>query len=155
MVEVEVKVKRMHEYAILPRYEHEGEDAAMDFFACEDYSLRVGGRCLIRTGIQLELPAGYEMQIRPRSGLALKSGISIVNSPGTIDAGYRGEIGVILINHGEKIFEIKRGDKIAQGALKEIVFGKIIEVDELSESARGAKGYGSSGGHSSLNNGQT
>tara|TARA_Y100000034_G_C6906843_1_gene421139 strand:- start:341 stop:793 length:453 start_codon:yes stop_codon:yes gene_type:complete len=150
MVEVEVKIKRMYDYAILPRYEHKGEDAAMDFFASEDVLFKPGERGLVHTGIKLELPKGYELQMRPRSGLALKAGVTLLNSPGTVDPGYRGEVGAIIINHGQEDFYVKRGDKIAQGALKEIVFGNLIEVDELSDSARGEGGFGSSGGHSSL-----
>tara|TARA_Y100000310_G_scaffold307370_1_gene349399 strand:- start:5940 stop:6392 length:453 start_codon:yes stop_codon:yes gene_type:complete len=147
---IEIKVRKLKEHAILPRYEHPGEDAGMDFFSCEDYELEPGKRCFISTGIQLEFPRGYELQIRPRSGLALKKGISIVNSPGTVDAGYRGEIGIILINHGEEIFQVKKGDKVAQGILNEIIYGEIIEAEKLSESERGERGYGSSGGHDSL-----
>jgi len=146
---VKFKVKKISADAVLPRYEHEG-DAGMDLFSCEEYTLRPGERCLVKTGIRVEFPVGYELQIRPRSGLALKRGISIVNSPGTIDAGYRGEIGIILINHGEDVFEIKKGDKIAQGVLSEVVRGDIEEVSELSESERGENGFGSSKGHTSL-----
>ena len=94
-----VKIKKLNEYAILPSYAYKG-DVGMDFHSCEDYMIRPGDRQLVSTGISVEFPIGYELQIRPRSGLAIKKGISIVNSPGTIDAGYRGEIGVILINHG-------------------------------------------------------
>lgn len=141
---VKLKVKRLNSDAILPRYEHRG-DAGLDLFSVEDYNIKPGERVLIKTGISVEFPVGYELQIRPRSGLALKKGISIVNTPGTVDAGYRGEIGVILINHGEEDVKINKGDKIAQAVLNEIRYAIIDEVDELGDSSRGEGGFGSSG----------
>ena len=146
---VKVKVKKLKENAIVPKYEHDG-DAGMDLFSTEGYSLKVGERCLVSTGLAFEIPYGTELQIRPRSGLALKKGISIVNSPGTLDCGYRGELGIILINHGSENFEVKIGDKVAQAVLNKIEIAEIEEVEELGESDRGAGGFGSSGGHSSL-----
>lgn len=141
---IKLKVKRLHEDAVIPRYEHKG-DAGLDLFSVEDYIINPGERVLIKTGISVEFPIGYEMQIRPRSGLALKKGISIVNAPGTVDAGYRGEIGVILINHGQEAVEISKGDKIAQAILNEIKYAVIEDVDELNDSSRGQGGFGSSG----------
>ena len=105
-----------------------------------------GGRLLVPTGIQLELPPGYEAQVRPRSGLALRHGVTMLNAPGTIDADYRGEVGVVVVNHGEEPFTIRRGDRIAQlvvQRLPEIVWE---EVDALAESARGPGGFGHTGG---------
>jgi dUTP pyrophosphatase len=144
MNKIKLKIKKIKENAITPKYEHEG-DAGMDFFSTEKYILKPGERVLVSTGIQMEFPHGFELQIRPRSGLALKKGISIVNTPGTIDAGYRGELGIILINHGKEDFEINPGDKIAQGVLNKIEFADVEEVSDLSESQRGEGGFGSSG----------
>ena len=108
-------------------------------------SIFPGGRVLIPTGISVEIPKGYEMVVRPRSGLALKNGISIVNSPGTIDSDYRGEIGVVLINLSSEKFDIHQNDRIAQLALRPIMSIEWEEVEELSDTERGEKGYGSSG----------
>ncbi len=141
---VKLKIKRIKENAVVPRYENKG-DVGLDLFSTEKYFLKPGERCLVSTGIQTEFPVGYELQIRPRSGLALKKGISIVNSPGTIDAGYRGEIGVVVINHGENDFEINPGDKIAQGVLNKAEIADVEVVEELSEAVRGERNFGSSG----------
>ena len=111
----------------------------------EDVVLRTGERALVPTGLAVEIPAGYEAQIRPRSGLALKNGIALVNSPGTIDADYRGEIGIILINHGNENFVIKRGERIAQMILASVTRAEIVEVNSLAETERGAGGFGSTG----------
>lgn len=138
----EIKVKKIHPDAILPNYAHPG-DAGMDLCSVEEYILEPEERKLFSTGLQVEIPPGYEMQIRPRSGLALKQGITVLNSPGTIDSGYRGEIGVILINHGEKPYEIKKGERIAQGVIGKIEEVLINDVDELSDSLRGQGGFGS------------
>ena len=104
-----------------------------------------GSRELVPTGLAIELPEGFEAQIRPRSGLALKKGVTLVNTPGTIDADYRGEIGVIVINHGSEPFEIVRGDRIAQMIVAPVVQARLVEVDDLSSSDRGAGGFGSTG----------
>ena len=141
---MQLKVKKLHENAIIPQYAREG-DAGMDLYSIEDYSLQPGERKLFKTGLGMEIPLGYELQLRPRSGLAFKNGISIVNSPGTIDSGYRGDIGIILINHGNEIFDIKIGDRIAQGVLNKFETAEFFEVDELSESSRGSGGFGHSG----------
>ena len=141
---VVVKVKRLKGHAVLPRYAHEG-DAGMDVFSAEDYVVPAGKRQLVGTGLAFEIPVGMELQIRPRSGLALKKGISIVNSPGTLDSGYRGELGVILINHGEENFEVRVGDRIAQVVLNKFEVAEVEEVLELSESVRGESGFGSTG----------
>ena len=141
---MKIFIKKINSDAIIPRYANPG-DAGMDLFSISEHLLRPGERCLVSTGLSFEIPEGYEVQIRPRSGLALKKGISIVNSPGTVDSGYRGEIGIIIINHGQENFEIKKGDKIAQAVINKFEVGEIEEVDELNESERGAGGYGSTG----------
>ncbi|MEK6891226.1 MAG: dUTP diphosphatase [Nanoarchaeota archaeon] len=141
---MKLKVKKLNELAIIPTYARVG-DAGMDLCAIEDYSLKPGERRVFKTGLGMEIPNGYELQLRPRSGLASKHGISIVNSPGTIDSGYRGDIGIILINHGLDVFEVKHGDRIAQAVLNKFETAEFIEVDSLSESERGAGGFGHSG----------
>ncbi|NJK54297.1 MAG: dUTP diphosphatase [Leptolyngbyaceae cyanobacterium SU_3_3] len=110
---MELKIQQLHESAIIPHYAHPG-DAGLDLFAIEQQDILPGETQLIKTGIAIALPPGYEAQIRPRSGLALKHSITVLNSPGTIDSGYRGEIGIILINHGKKSFLVIPGMKIAQ-----------------------------------------
>lgn len=139
-----LKIKRIDKKAILPNYAHEG-DAGLDLYSINELVLNPGERGLIHTGIQLELPKNTEAQIRPRSGLALKHGITSLNSPGTIDEGYRGEIGVILINHGNESFKVEVGMKIAQMVIKPVFKVNVIESDDLSDSERSEKGFGSSG----------
>lgn len=107
--------------------------------------IQPGGRALISTGLQIALPVGYEAQIRPRSGLALKNGISVVNSPGTIDSDYRGDIGIILINHGFEPFMVKQGDRIAQMVIVKHEQAEFVEVKELDETSRGDGGFGHTG----------
>ena len=141
---IELKIKKIKEHAIIPSYAKPG-DAGMNLYAAETYLIKPGERQLISTGISTEFPEGYELQIRPRSGLALKHGLSIVNSPGTIDAGYRGEIGIILINHGQEEFNISKGDKIAQAVLNKVEIANIQETINLSETERGNNGFGSTG----------
>jgi dUTP pyrophosphatase len=111
----------------------------------EDVVLRPGERTLVPSGFSMALPAGFEAQVRPRSGLALKHGIGVLNSPGTIDADYRGEVGVILINHGDMDFHIQRGDRIAQMVIAALPAVDFIEVAELDDTERGSGGFGSSG----------
>lgn len=141
---LKVKIKKLKQNAIIPNYAHHG-DAGIDFFSCEKYFLKPGERVLVSTGISLEFSEGYELQIRPRSGLALKKGIGVLNSPGTIDASYRGEIGIILINLSKEDFEINPGDKIAQGVFNKIEIAEIEIAEELNPTFRGEKGFGSSG----------
>ena len=107
--------------------------------------IQPGGRALISTGLQIALPVGYEAQIRPRSGLALKNGISVVNSPGTIDSDYRGDIGIILINHGFEPFMVEQGDRIAQMVIVKHEQAEFVEVQELDETSRGDGGFGHTG----------
>lgn len=134
----------------LPLPQYQSEDAAgMDLLAAvpegQDVILNPGGRALIPTGVAIELPRGYEAQVRPRSGLALKNGVTVLNSPGTIDADYRGEIGVILINFGQVPFSVRRGARIAQLVVSPIERVALAESERLTMSERGAKGFGSTG----------
>ena len=138
-----VKVKRLTETAQLPKMAKPG-DAAYDLFADEDVYLPSVGWILVKTGIAIELPPGTEAQIRPRSGLSMKHGITVLNTPGTIDEGYRGEIGVILVGHG-MTFEIHKGDRIAQMAIREVPPSQLVEVEQLSDTNRGTGGFGSTG----------
>lgn len=139
-----VRFKKITPDAILPAYAHPG-DAGMDVRSIENLVIQPGSRALVRTGLVMELPDGAEAQVRPRSGLALKFGVTVLNSPGTIDAGYRGEVGVILINHGEKPFEVCKGDRIAQIVIASFVHAEIVEVDSVEASERGTGGFGSTG----------
>ena len=143
-----VKITRLNDSGIsLPSYETDGA-AGMDLCAVVkegSFTLHPMERRLVPTGLAIELPQGYEMQIRPRSGLALKHGITMVNAPGTIDSDYRGEIGVILINMGQESYEVHHGARIAQMVLAPVTRCTWIEVDALTHSARGAAGFGSTG----------
>ncbi len=121
------------------------DDAAYDLRAREGAVLPPGSVRLLPTGLFLELPAGHEAQVRPRSGLALKRSVTVLNSPGTIDAGYRGEVGIILINAGSEDFHVERGDRIAQMVIQRLPDVELLPVDELARSARGAGGFGSTG----------
>ena len=140
----QLKIKKINPEAIIPKYSHEG-DAGMDLFSCEDYNLKPGERKLFAIGFQVEVPEGYEMQVRPRSGMALKHGITVLNTPGTIDAGYRGEVGVILFNSSPEEYPIKKGDRIAQAVINKFESADIVESEDLSETSRGEGGFGSTG----------
>lgn len=132
----------------LPAYESPqaaGVDLRAAIPADAPLHLKPGERLLVPTGFAMALPNGYEAQIRPRSGLALKHGISVVNTPGTIDADYRGEVKILLINHGDELFIIYRGDRIAQMVIAPVVQGDFVGVKSLDETQRGAGGYGSTG----------
>lgn len=140
-----VKIKKLDARAALPEYAHgPDEDAGMDLRSLERVTLEAGIPQLVPTGLSIELPPGYEAQIRPRSGLALKSAITIPNAPATIDPGYRGEIRVILLNLGREAYEIKAGDRIAQMVIARYERVEWEETD-LADSTRGAGGFGSSG----------
>lgn len=147
---VQVKLRRLpHAQGLeLPAYQSAGA-AGLDLMAAIPAHARLviepGARELVPIGLTMELPQGYEAQVRPRSGLALKSGVTVLNSPGTIDSDYRGEIGVILINHGAEPFEITRGARIAQMVIAPVIQAQLIEVSEISETSRGASGFGSTG----------
>ena len=135
----------------LPAYATEGA-AGMDVLAAEDVSLAPGGRHAVATGLAVAIPPGFEIQVRPRSGLALKHGVTVPNTPGTIDSDYRGELKVIVINHGTQDFAIRRGDRIAQLVLAPVTRASWLEVDSLDETARGEGGFGSTGGVVALGN---
>ncbi|MDJ0569037.1 MAG: dUTP diphosphatase [Pleurocapsa sp. MO_192.B19] len=141
---MEIKILKLNSAAIIPCYSHPG-DAGLDLFAIEEQEILPGETKLINTGIAIALPPNTEAQIRPRSGLALKHSITVLNSPGTIDAGYRGEIGILLINHGKIAFQVIPGMKIAQMVIASIVQAKIVSVDELNDTSRGIDGFGSTG----------
>ena len=149
--DVAVRIKRLShgEGLALPHYATAGA-AGMDVLSAEDVTLPPGGRHAVATGFALAIPEGYEVQVRPRSGLALKHGISLPNTPGTIDSDYRGELKVIVINHGDADFAIARGDRIAQLVLAPVTRAAWEEVAELDDTARGAGGFGSTGGHARL-----
>mgnify|MGYP001567158588 FL=1 len=139
-----VKVKKLHPEAVIPKYAHKG-DAGMDIYSVEELIIPLKERRLIKTGLSFEIPEGYEIQVRPKSGLALNHGLTILNTPGTIDSGYRGEICVILFNTSDKDYQVKKGEKIAQIVLKKVELMDIEEVNELSDSSRGQGGFGSTG----------
>ena len=139
-----VKVLRTDPEAQLPAYAHPG-DAGMDVRSIENVTLSPGARALVRTGLVLELPPDAEAQVRPRSGLALKHGITVLNTPGTIDAGYRGEVGVILVNLGAEPFVVEKGMKIAQLVVAPVAQAEIVEVSAVDATDRGAGGFGSTG----------
>lgn len=145
---VTIRVMRLSHGQDLPLPRYESADAAgMDLRAAVDapVTLAPGARALVPTGICIALPSGYEAQVRPRSGLALKQGITCLNSPGTVDADYRGEIRVILINHGAEPAQISRGDRIAQMVIAPVTQGVWAEAESLDDTARGGNGFGSSG----------
>lgn len=130
--------------AQLPTYAHPG-DAGMDVRSIEELTLEPGARALVHTGLVFQLPPDAEAQVRPRSGLALKHGVTVLNSPGTIDAGYRGEVGVILVNLGQQPFRIEKGMKIAQVVVSRVEQAEIVDVQETDETDRGSGGFGSTG----------
>ena len=137
-----LKIQRIHPDAKLPEYAHPG-DAGLDLFSVEETVIQPGESKLIGTGIMIELPENTEAQIRPRSGLALKNQITVLNSPGTIDHGYRGQVGVILINHGTKPFTVESGMKIAQMVSAPVMSVKVVDTKDLTETKRGEGGFGS------------
>jgi len=141
-----LRILRLREGARIPRYQSELA-AGMDLHACleEPLALEPGGRALVPTGLALAIPAGFEGQVRARSGLALRQGLALVNAPGTIDADYRGELGVLLINLGQQPIEIAPGDRIAQLVIAPIVQPRIEEVETLCETRRGQGGFGHTG----------
>ena len=142
----EVKIMRLAngEGLELPSYATSGA-AGLDLRAADAAILKPGARALIATGLAIALPMNHEAQVRPRSGLAVKHGVTVLNAPGTIDEDYRGEIKVPLINHGAEDFVIKRGDRIAQMVIAPVTHARLIEVASLDETPRGAGGFGSSG----------
>jgi len=143
--DIQIKLRKLDKELPLPEKAYEG-DAGMDLISREDAVMKPGERALISTGIAIEIPSGYAGFVQPRSGLAIKHGIGVVNSPGLIDSNYRGEIKVILINMDkDKSYKIKREDKIAQLIIKKVENPTFVVVEELNDSKRGKNGFGSSG----------
>lgn len=139
-----IKIKKLDKNAIMPQYKSKGA-SGFDLCAIESCVIPSGKFALVRTGLAFSIKNGYEVQVRPRSGLALNHGISVLNTPGTVDSDYRGEIKVILINFGESDFEIKIGERIAQAVLCKVKQAKLIEVEKLDSTERGDGGFGSTG----------
>jgi len=139
-----LKVRRLRPEAVLPRFAHP-DDSGMDVCACEERVLAPGERAKIPLGLAFAPPPGTEIQLRPRSGLAIRNGISMVNTPATIDEGYRGEVCAILINHGSEPFRVEVGMRIAQIVVCPVLRPEVVESDELSETSRGVGGFGSTG----------
>ncbi len=139
-----LRFKRIHPDAVLPAYAHPS-DAGMDVRSVADIVIPRGGRALVPTGLVAIIPPMHEIQVRPRSGLALKHGVTVLNTPGTIDSGYRGEIGVILANFGDSDFYVAKGDKVAQLVFAPVVQPEVVETDTIDETDRGAGGFGSTG----------
>jgi dUTP pyrophosphatase len=144
-IPLEILVTKLDNDAVIPTYAKPG-DAGADLYAISELVLAPGERALVKTGIAIALPNGYVGLVHPRSGLGLKNGISVVNTPGTIDAGYRGEIGVVLINHDlHESFQVKKGDRIAQLVIQKVENAQFKVVNQLPESERSTGGYGSTG----------
>jgi len=144
-IALEILVTKLDNDAVIPTYAKPG-DAGADLYSISDLVLAPGERALVRTGLAIALPNGYVGLVHPRSGLGLKNGISVVNTPGTIDAGYRGEIGVVLINHDlHESFQVKKGDRIAQLVIQKVENADFKLVNQLPESERATGGYGSTG----------
>ena len=141
---VQVKFKKVKSDAIIPKYAHDG-DSGLDLFSCDEVLVKRGAHVLVSTGIAIELPKGYEAQIRSRSGLALKHGIMVLNSPGTIDNSYRGILGIIVKNFGYEDFYVEKGTKIAQMVIAPVVQCNFELVEDVGISERGTGGFGSTG----------
>lgn len=144
-MKIQIKISTLPDCGDLFPVKAHADDAAFDLRSRIDAVVPIGRSFLVPAGFCIELPLNYEAQIRPRSGLALKHNISLTNSPGTIDAGYRGEVGVIIFNHGPEEFVVKRGDRIAQMVISELPQVELVTADELSGSDRGQGGFGSTG----------
>jgi dUTP pyrophosphatase len=140
---MKIRIQKVEDVAV-PSYAHPG-DAGMDLFSAESFVLKPGERKVVSTGIKVAVPIGYEAQIRPKSGLAAKYGISVVNTPGTVDAGYRGVVGVILINHGNQDFVVEKNMKIAQMVINKVEQAELEIVENLDDTSRGEGGFGSTG----------
>lgn len=143
-MKISVQIKKLHDKAVVPKYQSK-EASGFDFHALESVTLKPNERALISTGLSMALSFGYELQIRPRSGLAFKHGVTVLNAPGTIDSDYRGEVKILMINHGAEDFVIQEGERIAQGVIQEVTQAKFVVVDELQDTDRGACGFGSTG----------
>lgn len=141
---MKVEIKKLRPDAIVPQYQTH-EAAGFDLHAVEPLTLQPAQRALVKTGLAMALPHGYELQIRPRSGLAFKHGITVLNAPGTVDSDYRGELMVLLINHSHEDFIIQAGERIAQGVIQEVHQASFEIVESLSQTSRGTGGFGSTG----------
>ena len=147
MTKIGVSVQKLAADAVVPKYAHDG-DAGVDLYSAINLNLKPGERALVPTGLKMAIPSGYEGQVRPKSGLALKHGVTVLNTPGTVDAPYRGEVGVIVINHDKSAaYEIKKGEKIAQMVFNKVEYVTFTEVPELDATTRGEGGFGSTGKH--------
>ena len=142
---MKIEIKQINKSIDLPEYQHPGEDAGIDLMAAENCNLTGGNFRMIKTGIKIAIPEGYGGFVYPRSGLAKDYGVTVLNSPGVIDSGYRGEVGVILINHSLQDFEIRKGDRIAQLIIHKVEEIEWELVDQLPESKRKSTGFGDSG----------
>lgn len=143
-----LSIAKIHPDAVIPSYgEHGEENSGFDFVSVENRKMVPGERAIISTGLKMEIPTGYEVQVRPRSGFAIKKGVTVLNAPGTVDAGYRGEAKIILINLSDEDVFIQKGDRIAQGVFAKVEHALLVEVKEndLSDTSRGAGGFGSTG----------
>ncbi|HII17533.1 TPA: dUTP diphosphatase [Candidatus Woesearchaeota archaeon] len=141
---ITVKIKKVREYALIPQYAHTA-DAGVDLYAAEAMTAPAGGQVLVPTGLAMAIPEGYEGQVRPKSGLALKHSLTLTNTPGTVDSHYRGEIQIIVFNLGKKEYVIEKGTKIAQMVFNKVEHATFTEVDELDTTQRGKGGFGSTG----------
>ena len=139
-----LRVRRLHPDAVLPSAAHPG-DAGLDLVAVEAVTLAPGGRATVPTGVAVAVPHGWVGLVHPRSGLARRHGVTVLNTPGTIDAGYRGELLVLLVNLGDETVELAAGERVAQLLLQRVGLPEVVEVDELDETARGSGGFGSTG----------
>lgn len=142
---MKVKIKRLNDNAVIPQYATPGA-AGFDLHASENRTIFPGETALVPTGLSIEIPNGYEMQVRPRSGVSLKTGLRVANSPGTVDSDYRGEVCIIMHNTGDAGLDIFSGDRIAQGVICPVLQVSFEEVDDLSDTKRGSGGFGSTGG---------
>ncbi|MFW5998382.1 MAG: dUTP diphosphatase [Halanaerobiaceae bacterium] len=142
---MKVKIKRIDKSLPLPEYQHYGEDVGLDLYSRESNQIQPKKFKLIKSGIKIEIPRGYGGFIYPRSGLALNKGVTVLNADGVIDPGYRGEVGIILINHGEEVFNIKKGDRIAQLLIHKVFEVEWDEVESLENTSRGSGGFGNTG----------
>ncbi len=143
-MEIELAVRRLRPDAVLPSYAHPG-DAGLDLAAVEPVRLEPGERAAVPTGLAVAIPDGWVGLVHPRSGLARRHGLTVANAPGTIDAGYRGEVQVLLVNLGSEPVEVAAGERVAQLLLQEVGRARVIEVEDLDETVRGAGGFGSTG----------
>ncbi len=141
---MKLKVKRIDEEAIIPKYVH-STDSGMDIYSIENKVINPGETVLIKTGLKIELPPNTEAQIRPKSGIALKNSVTVLNTPGTIDEGFTGEICIILINHGKEDYKVNKGEKIAQMVIQPVIRVDIEEVHDIQNTSRGEGGFGSTG----------